>query len=178
MTTSFHPSTNVYAAIMHDIRTTPPARPRRLSVFALVPDDERPPTPATPATPGPTLPGEDERRAAFLADYAAAFRPTQTRTVDDPNALRPYERAILQRLAAAQGHVVPIDLLADSLRLTRGYLMSTIVYELRIRLRTMTGDPDAAKCIVTVKNPGGYYLDLEAAARYPVIVAALEDGTP
>ena len=93
MTTTYHPATNRYAAIVEAVRTPPPPRPRlhlariSLSVPPLAADDAPELAPAPrPSRPAPLTSREYDRedraarRDALLADYAAAFPDADTRT--------------------------------------------------------------------------------------------------
>lgn len=221
MLTSFHPSTNRYAAIAAQVAAGPSEAERaatreakarrRRHMFTFVEQDR-------PASSIPTLPRsreEDEaRRAAFVAAYAREYQAVMNQTLHvilvkqlaaqhhisqraakryteayrrgekltvpraDPCEWRPIELAVLRLLLAAPGHYLTGDAIAASLDVPRRRLGHDLIYNTRMRLRYVTGEEAAGGVILTISNPPGYRLDMDALHRYPAIVAALEDATP
>ena len=93
--------------------------------------------------------------------------------------LRPPEVAFLRYLCA---HATPnAPMTAASVAEHLGLAPSQVarfVSDLRVRMGEMADDKDARDILVIVHRPHGYYFDEDRAARYPVVVAALEDTTP
>ena len=92
--------------------------------------------------------------------------------------LRPPEVAFLRYLRAHATPNAPMTAtsVAEHLGLAPAQA-ARFVSGLRIRMGEMADDKDARDILVIVHRPHGYYFDEDRAARYPVVVAALEDGT-
>lgn len=92
--------------------------------------------------------------------------------------LRPPEVAFLRYLRAHATPNAPMTAasVAEHLGLAPSQT-ARFVSDLRVRMGEMA-DKDARDILVIVRRPHGYYFDEDRAARYPVVVAALEDTTP
>lgn len=92
--------------------------------------------------------------------------------------LRPPEVAFLRYLRAHATPNAPMTAasVAEHLGLAPSQT-ARFVSDLRVRMGEMA-DKDARDILVIVRRPHGYYFDEDRAARYPAVVAALEDTTP
>lgn len=91
---------------------------------------------------------------------------------------RPPEVAFLRYLRAHATPNAPMTAasVAEHLGLAPSQA-ARFVSDLRVRMGEMA-DKDARDILVIVHRPHGYYFDEDRAARYPAVVAALEDTTP
>ena len=170
MTTTYHPATNRYAAIVEAVRTPPPPRPRlhlaRISLSV-------PPLAALVKR----LATRYEMSETYVHRLTGAYRKAHgliAPRADAPHLAR--WQVDLLRYMADHGPVSAADL-ARHFGYASASNVSATISPLRRALVALTGDPDARHVIVTTHGCG-YDLDRDAAGRYPVVVAALEGCVP